>query len=91
MELLRELLKEVFREIRNLKKLLYKIELEIYTENLFSYLDHWITMIRLVQDIIRPIKKICEYFQLRKKEEKKRAETNILIHIHSFYLSLLIK
>lgn len=41
MELLRrELLKEVFREIRNLKKLLYKIELEIYTENLFSYLDH---------------------------------------------------
>lgn len=31
MELLRrELLKEVFREIRNLKKLLYKIELEIY-------------------------------------------------------------
>lgn len=40
MELLREILKEVFREIRNLKKLLYKIELEIYTENLFSYLDH---------------------------------------------------
>lgn len=79
MELLRELLKEVFREIRNLKKLLYKIELEIYTENLFSYLDHWITMIRLVQDIIRPIKKICEYFQLRKKEEKKKEQKQIYL------------
>lgn len=79
MELLRELLKEVFREIRNLKKLLYKIELEIYTENLFSYLDHWITMIRLVQDIIRPIKKICEYFQLRKKEKKKKEQKQIYL------------
>lgn len=87
MELLRELLKEVFREIRNLKKLLYKIELEIYTENLFSYLDHWITMIRLVQDIIRPIKKICEYFQLRKKEEKKKSR-NKYTYSHSFLLSV---
>lgn len=86
MELLRELLKEVFREIRNLKKLLYKIELEIYTENLFSYLDHWITMIRLVQDIIRPIKKICEYFQLRKKEKKKSR--NKYTYSHSFLLSV---
>lgn len=87
MELLRELLKEVFREIRNLKKLLYKIELEIYTENLFSYLDHWITMIRLVQDIIRPIKKICEYFQLRKKEKKKKSR-NKYTYSHSFLLSV---
>lgn len=86
MELLRELLKEVFREIRNLKKLLYKIELEIYTENLFSYLDHWITMIRLVQDIIRPIKKICEYFQLKKKEKKKSR--NKYTYSHSFLLSV---